>query len=244
MTERHYDDDEVREILARATEVREAGSALPALPAGHPSEDGSTYGLTLAEVQDVAGEAGIPPARIAEAAATLDVQRSNLPAPVTQLGVPVSTAHMVHLPRMLTAGEWDRFVVRLRDTFDAPGAVLTEGSLQTWYNGHLKVLLEPLEDGARLRFQSIHSTSKGHLDGAIALGVSAAFLGLMFGAVSMFGGKPVPIGLYLMTGALGVSAPVFWALGRSTAEKWLPQRRQQFLALGEEALDVVSDGAE
>lgn len=240
MTERHYDDDEVREILNRATEVRDSPSPLPALPAGHPSEDGSAYGLTLAEVQEVAAEAGIPPARIAEAAAALEVAGGSAMPATTQLGVPISASHVVHLPRMLDAEEWDRFVVRLRDTFDAPGTVKSEGSLQTWSNGHLQVLLEPLADGARMRFRSLDSVSKSHLDGAIASVAGGAILGLFLGAVALFGDKSVPWGLFALTASMPAAGVGLFALGRSTAAKWLPTRRSQFLALGEEAIEVVS----
>lgn len=244
MAERHYDDDEVREILARATEVRDAGSVLPALPAAHPSKDGSAYGLTLAEVQEVAAEAGIPPARIAEAASAVDIGRAGVPAPTTALGIPVSTAHAVQLPRMLDADEWDRFVVRLRDTFDAPGTVVTEGSLQTWSNGNLKVMLEPLEKGARLRFQSLHAVSKGHLDGAIVSVVTGVMLLALFLALALSSDKSVPWGLFALAGSMPTAGVGLWALGRSTAAKWLPERRQQFLALGAEALEVVGDDGE
>lgn len=241
MAERRYDDDEVREILLRATEFRstDVDADATALPAPIPAAQGPGHGLTLAQLQEVAAEAGIAPARVAEAAGLLELDRAALPAPRTLLGVDISTAHAVRLPRMLEPDEWDRYVVRLRDAFGAAGQVRTEGSLQTWSNGHLKVLLEPLETGARLRFQALHGESKGFLDGAVALGVSGLFLGVFLGGMTLLTGKPLPGILFGITASLPVVGAGMWAAGRSRAARWLPRRRTQFRTLGEEALRVV-----
>lgn len=240
MSERRFDDDEIREILVRATEVRDD---TPALPAAADAAHGPGHGLTLAQLQDVAAEAGIAPAHIAEAAAALDVDRAALPAPKTQLGVPVSTAHAVRLPRMLDPDEWDRFVVRLRDTFDAAGEVRTEGSLQTWTDGHLKVLLEPLDQGARLRFQSLHNDAKQYLDGGLAMGVSGAILTGLLVTLSLVQGRPIPVGLLGLMAGLPVVGAGMWAVGRAKAAQWLPRRRADFHRLGEEARRVVQGRA-
>ncbi|MBT8402472.1 MAG: hypothetical protein KJP18_01365, partial [Gemmatimonadetes bacterium] len=136
MHERRYGDDEVREILALATEVTstEPGRPVPAAPS-------AAHGLTLQQLQDVAAEAGIAPDRIAVAARSLDVLRSARGAGDPYWGVEIDATHTVALPRMMTDDEWDRFVVRLRDTFGAPGQVRKEGSLRTWTQGFHKVLL-------------------------------------------------------------------------------------------------------
>ena len=203
----------------------------------------SGHGLTLAELRDAAEEAGIPPARIIEAAGRTDRSRWRAPAAGPYLGVPISAAHVVRLPRMLDDDEWDRFVVRLRDTFDATGEVRTEGSLQTWSNGHLKVLLEPLPEGARLRFQSRHDASKQFLDSGLAMAVSGGVLGGLLAVLAVATGKPVPVLLWSMSlGFLPVGAAL-WAAGRARARRWLPTRRGQFEALGAEARQAVAAGS-
>lgn len=235
-----YDDDDVRDILARATEVRpESTEALPAVVEGGPLRAGE--GLTLAQLQKVGSEVGIPAERIAEAAHALELDRAALPAVQRRLGVDLSTAHVVRLPRMLTEEEWDRFVVRLRDTFEARGEVKIEGSLRTWSNGNLQVLLEPLPDGARLRFTSMHGMSKSWLDGALASVVGGGVIATTFVTLSLLASKPIPMGLWALAGLLPATAPVFWALGRATAGRWLPERRRQFLQLGAEARAAVGD---
>ena len=241
MLDRRFTDDEVREILARATEVQDRS---PSLPAPGSLAEGHERGLTLAELQDVASEVGIPASRIADAARAVELDQAALPPTRTQLGVPISAGHVVHLSRMPKPDEWDRFVVRLRDTFDAVGTVRTEGSLQTWSNGNLTVLLEPQADGARLRFQSLHSASKGYLDGGIILGATSAMMVAGFWTIAALGGKPVPWGLYGLAASFLPSGAAMWARGRSRAGRWLPERRGQFRALGEEAVRLVGKGAE
>ena len=241
MSDRSFDRDEIREILARATEPRDQDGTASA---PDRTLDGPGNSLTLVELQEVAAEVGISPERIAEAATDLDIERT-LIAPRTYVGVPISAEHVVRLPRMLEPEEWDRFVVRLRDTFDARGTVSTEGSLQTWSNGNLNVMLEPLEAGARLRFKSLHGESKSYLDGSVASGVSGLMLAATIGALSVFGGETLPAAIIGIAVGVPVLAAGMWAVGRAKAARWLPVRRAGFLALGAEAMRVVtadSDG--
>lgn len=233
MVERRYDDEEVREILVRATELK---PELPALASGSPAADG----LTLTELQTAAAEAGIDPDRVAAAAHELVVDRAVLTPSATRLGVPVSTSHVVRMPRMLTSDEWDRFVVRLRDTFQTPGEVRTEGSLRTWHHGTLRVLLEPLEEGARLRFESSDDSARGTLEGALALGWGGGFLLVFLTLIALFADKGVPWGLWAMSGSLPVVAGAMVPIGRRHAARWLPGRHRQFEVLGEEARRVAS----
>lgn len=145
-TRRRYDDDEVAEIFARATEGREV----------RPAEAGTArHGLTVEELQEIGSEVGIEPARIAEAAKSLE-RRSEAPAPRTFLGAPRSVARTAPLPRALTDQEWERLVAELRSTFGAVGKVTTHGSLRTWNNGNLQAHVEPDGRGGwRLRMQTL-----------------------------------------------------------------------------------------
>lgn len=245
MAQRRYDEDEIREILARATTLApdsRGGAGTGLVPSGAGPAGGR--GLTLSELEEVGNEAGIPPARIAEAAAELDLARSLAPAAETYMGVSLSTGHAVGLPRMLTEEEWDRFVVRLRDTFGATGTVRTEGSLQTWSNGNLTVLLEPLPEGARLRFKSLHDASKQYVDGGVATAASAGVLAAMLGILVPLSGKPFPFGFIPFVLGLGAVGAGMWAYGRSKAAAWIPTREAQFKALGAEARRIATTQVE
>lgn len=244
MAERLYDEDEIREILTRATEL--APDAGPAHDTGLPSpgsSPGRGHGLTLAELEEVGTQAGILPTRIVEAAAELELTRSLAPTTKPHFGVPLTASHVVGLPRLLTEDEWDRFVVLLRDSFGATGVVRTEGSLQTWSNGNLKVLLEPLAEGARLRFQSMHDASKQWVEGGVAAGVSGGVLGALLGIMAPLTGKPIPLGFMAMIFGFAAAGAGMWAFGRSKAAAWLPTRENHFKLLGAEARRMTATGS-
>src|SRR6185436_8172357 len=165
--ERRYQEDEVAEIF-------EAASA-PALSRGDAAPN---QGLTLAELQAIGREVGIAPERIAEAAASL--ARSQPPLPRrTELGMPLSAAHVIDLPRALTDREWALVVADLRETFNARGHETSQGVTRQWANGNLHALVEPTKTGYRLRL----GTVKGD---ALALNRMGGFgidMGLVVGLV-------------------------------------------------------------
>jgi len=246
MSARHYNEEEIREILTLATELQPdppAGPSQHALvrPESHAPPE---RGLTLAELEEVGRKAGIPARRIAQAAAELDIARAPGADGETYLGVPVTTRHAVRLPRMLTEEEWDRFVVRLRDTFDSTGEVRSEGTLQTWSDGTVDVMLEPLAQGARLRFRSREVSSKSLVDAGVALGVSGAMLVGVFGGAVFLTGKAIPaILLGSLAGMLGLGLGL-WGLGRASGFGARSKRGAEFGALGAEARRIVGGTSE
>ena len=155
MAERRFDDDEVSRILARAAEesVQEP-PADEATGVGRP-------GLTLAQLQEIGAQAGIPAARIAAAARALD-RPAPAPAP-SFLGLALGARDATQLDRRLTAEEWERLVVLLRDTFDARGQVQVIGNLRQWTNGNLQVLVEPGTGGDRVRLRTRNAAAQALL---------------------------------------------------------------------------------
>jgi hypothetical protein len=151
MTERRYDENETAEIFARAAEARPAPSR--ALPAGE--------GMTLAELQEIGRQAGMSIEQVAEAARSLD--RPAQPAPVKLLGLEIGVGRTVQLDRRLSDAEWERLVVLLRDTFQARGALRTDGSLRQWTNGNLQVLVEPSGSGERVRLRTRNANAQGFI---------------------------------------------------------------------------------
>ena len=121
MTERRYGDEEVREILSLATTDGTRDRSLPA-------ESG---GLTLDELQRIGEEAGIEPARIAQAAKSLDARGKT--APVRRsFGLPIGMSRVVDLPRAPTDREWEQLISQFRTTFGTPGQSTTSGGLREW----------------------------------------------------------------------------------------------------------------
>jgi hypothetical protein len=214
MTTRRYTDDEVAEILRRATEEPMR------LPSGRE-------GFTLAEIQDAGREAGIAPEAVADAARSLD--RPARPATETLLGLPIAVRDAVELDRELTDTEWNQLVVAARQAFAAEGRIRQDGSFREWSNSNLKVLVEPGVHGSRVRFQ----TRNGHARRMMMAGLTAMALAGVLLAVSAASG--VPIGTdqlepFIIIGAIG--AGIFtrgiWGLRR-----WAERRREQFRELGE-----------
>jgi hypothetical protein len=147
MTDRRYDDDEAAEIFQKAAEG----------PQSLPSATASGEGMTLAELQDIARQAGISPDAVASAARALEMRPQ---AGVRRyLAMPVGVERAIDLPRKLTEAEWEQLVVRLRETFNAPGVVSANGSFRQWSNGNLRALLEPTPTGHRLRLSTTRANS-------------------------------------------------------------------------------------
>ena len=217
---RRYGEQEIAEILRRATEADEAA---PPPAAG--------TGLTLAQIQEVGCEVGIAPARIERAARSLDLPKASPPARF--LGAPRSVARMVPLDRPLSDDEWMRLVVILRETFGAKGTVESIGPLRTWYNGNLQVHVEPWEGGHRVRM----STFKGNVTELTIMGSLFLFMAILTGLLIYFK-KGMDVGLIMsaMFGALGLSvigstrlALPFWADRRSAQMEEIAERIPRLL---------------
>ena len=165
-SERRYGEDEVRQVFARAAEAaeEEERARLPARVDG---------GLTLGELQAVGLEVGLPPERVAAAAAELDAPLRAVPRRKL-LGIPISAGRVVDLPRELTDREWQFLVAELRATFDAKGEVKAEGGIREWSNGNLHAVLEQAESGHRLRL----GTRKGDA-------FETTFIGIMFSVMAV-----------------------------------------------------------
>ena len=214
MTDRRYDDDEIAAILGAAVEH------VPASPQSAPGE----HGLTLADLQAIGQEVGISPAAIAHAAKTIEVPRAAVSR--SFLGLPIGVERTVTLNRRLSDEEWERLVVELREVFGARGTTRSDGTLRQWTNGNLYALLEPVANGYRLRFGSVHGAARARITaGLAALAVIAALT--LASAIS--GNLPgtVPEIAFALTAALGMVGGSALRLPR-----WARLRGSQMEALG------------
>jgi len=211
---RRYDEQEIAEILRRATEADEAA---PPTAAG--------TGLTLAQIQEIGLEVGMPPARIENAAHSLDLPKA--PPPARFLGAPRSVTRMIPLDRPLSDDEWMRLVVILRETFGARGTVESVGPLRTWYNGNLQIHVEPWEGGHRVRM----TTFKGNVTELTIMG-SVFLLMAIFTGLLIYFKKGMDVGLIMsaMFGALGLGV-----IGRTrlALPLWADRRAAQMEEIAE-----------
>jgi hypothetical protein len=224
MPERRYSDDEIAAILKLAAERQELPSATgeTAVGAGSASESG----MTLAEVQSIAREVGIPAALVAQAATSLD--KVGRPAVRRYLGLPIGVGRTVSLRRTLTQQEWERLVVDLRQTFDARGRVREEGTFRQWTNGNLQALVEPTASGQQVRLRTLNGSAFTLINGGLAMMGMGAFF-TVANAFSLMHGAP---------GALfaGVGA-VFIALGAIRLPRWARERQRQMESIATRLTD-------
>ncbi len=223
MTERRYGDEEVREIFSLATT---GGTRDPSLPA-------EAGGLTLSDLQRIGEEAGIEPARVAQAAERLDAR--GRPAPVRRfLGLPTGMSRVVDLPRAPTDREWERLVSLFRTTLEAQGIATTSGGLREWSQGDVHISVEPTERGEQLRL-SAHNNVGIVLNG---LGLLTGGMSVLTGAVVAAAGPPgkalVVLGMFG-----GMSLAAFGAnLLRSP--RWARERARQIDVITEQAVQLLS----
>lgn len=214
MTERRFSDAEVVQIFERAT----SGHALQASRAAE--------GLTLAELQSIGQEVGIPAEQITRAALSLSPGE----AKQTQrfLGMTTGVGHTVHLARKLTDEEWERFIVAVRETFNARGTMASQGSLKQWSNGNLQVLLEPTDAGHRVRFKTVKGDAPGMLGGGLVIS-AVAVIGEVTAVLT---GVAHDVGLlasFGVLGAMGIGAAATTAL---RLPRWARARKAQMEELG------------
>lgn len=219
MTDRRYTDEEAAEIFARAASA-EAGR--PRLAAGQ--------GMTLADLQQIGGEAGIDPALVAEAARAMEQPGIT---PVRRfLGLPIGVGHTVDLGRPLSDDEWHALVGELRETFQATGLVRQDGPFRQWSNGNLKVMVEPSGAGHRVRFQTYNGTARQMMTaGAASVGMAGALLATSLLVPGMAPGG-IPAGATMLT-AMGLG---FFGVGALRLPAWARRRREQMAALGAKLL--------
>lgn len=208
-SERRYSEDEISEILDRATEAQTSRT---------PTSSGAT-GLTLRELQEIGREVGIPDEVITNAAASLDRPRPETAAPQKFLGQTIGVGRVVDLPRPLTDAEWHRLVVDLRETFDAKGKISEDGPFRGWSNSNLQALLEPTATGERLRLRTLKGNAR------VFQGMGGAFLaaGTVMSLAGLLGMAGDPSNLTLI--ALGAG---FFLSSRLTVPSWARTRGRQF----------------
>lgn len=225
MTDRRYSDEEAAEIFARAAS---AEAQRPRLAAGQ--------GMTLADLQQIAGEAGIDPAMVAEAAHALDSPAAT--ASRRFLGMPIGVGHTVELGRAMPGAEWHALVSELRETFHAAGMVREDGPFRQWSNGNLKVMVEPSGAGHRVRFQTYNGGARQLMTaGAASLGLAGSLfaIGMLVPGVDLSG---IPAGASLLA-AMGLG---FFGVGALRLPAWARRRREQMKRVAERLLNRPTGG--
>ena len=225
MSERRFSEEEVTEILKYAAEAEHANRNL--------LRSGS--GLTLSELKEIGGEVGISPEAIQQAARKFDTSEQTTRS---FLGLPIGVGRTVELDRNLTDEDWERLVVTLRETFDARGVTRKEGTLRSWTNGNLQVLLEPTATGQRLRMKTL----KGSAQRLIGVGAAMFFTAAVMVVVSALKGPtPADPGFLASISLMGAGGIGIFGAGALGIPSWARLRRRQMDQIAERASPTLPD---
>lgn len=209
MTERRFTEQEAAAIFERAADAQVSGGKSLA-----PAE-----GMTLADLQAIGAEVGIPAELVARAATSL-ARTGSAGTTKTFLGLPIGVGRTVDLERKLSEEEWERLVVDLRETFDARGVIRSEGSFRQWTNGNLQALLEPTPTGHRLRLK----TFKSDVRALMAAGLITGTLGGVAALAAVVAGQTEAAGLAVQLLAMGAG---LIGVGAFRLRGWARLRRRQ-----------------
>lgn len=231
--QRQYNEKEIAQIFEEAAKELEESR----------NQRLTGEGLSLAELQAIGADSGIPPEFIARAASRLyqasPTALSSTASPFEKSwGAPIGVSHTVALPRMVTEAEWNALVVDLRTTFDARGTIEQDGSFRQWTNGNLQILLEPIGKGSRLRMETTNASAKSGL----AVGPFYTAMALILPLIMLFTG--------FMPALLAISAFIFlvgwavWGYYKLTTPKWAEARKSQMEAVAARLMAQVASLAD
>jgi hypothetical protein len=215
MTERRYSEEEIAAIFERAAQAQQTARRQLA-----PGE-----GMTLAELQEIGRDVGLPAELVADAARSID--RGGRPTSRKFLGLPIGVGRTIQLDRQLSEEDWQQLVADLRETFDARGSIRYDGPFRQWTNGNLQALLEPTQTGHRLRLQTVKGDARGLMTaglGILGVGAATAIASLLTGGLAA-----LPTGLVFLS-VIGLG---LFGLGALRLPGWARQRRTQMQAVAE-----------
>ena len=227
MSERRYTEEEAAQIFERAAQSQTQQS-LPRQRAAHE-------GMTLAQLQEIGREVGIPGDLVAQAAGSLAVAEAR-PMERRLLGLPIAVGRTVELPRRITESEWERLVVDLRETFDARGRLREEGNFRSWSNGNLQALIEPTGTGQRLRLRTLNGQARSLIGAGIAMFVASWAM-----VVIRVLGEGAQPGLLTRMGIVMTVGVGMFAFGALRLPAWARLRRQQMDDVAARLVADVSD---
>jgi hypothetical protein len=187
---RRYGDKEVGLILKRAAELQRQ----------EPASAVEGGGLTLAELEEIAVEAGIDARHLQRAAAELDAGAARFHREGVErwLGGPVTIELQRSLPGELPESEFESLAAQIQEVADAHGQASLLGHTLTWRSAtpegerSLQVTVSTREGRTRIRIEErLH-------------GIAGGLFGGIMGGVG--GGVGLGVGLGVGIGALGSAA--------------------------------------
>jgi hypothetical protein len=195
--ERRFSDDELRRILEDAAEagVRSERSPVAA-------------GYTLAEIRDIAREAGIDRADIDRAAANLIA--GGTPPSTTRSRLPFARVlhHERVIPRRLTDREMHRLITQVELVVDRPGKVVENDDLAEWQDEKARIYVGVARGRSQTRLRVITDESGELIGGSLLIGVMGVIT--MPAATSSASSAAAVAGGLLVAGVTGALIGLYW----------------------------------
>lgn len=220
---RRYTEREVALVIKRAAELQ-----------SRAAEQGASEseGLSLAELEQVAREAGIDPALIREAAENLDT-RHNADPPSPFLGAPSVISIERTIRGEVSADEYEAIVQELRRTFNDNGIVSTLGRSLAWsstpqsYGRHASRQQIDVTVSVRNGNTVIHANQSlrgtaGALFGGIMGGVGGGTTGISMGiGFELFHSVAAAFAMWgvVIAGTYGLARTLFVNVSRKRGEQ-------------------------
>ena len=190
-----YSERQAADLLRRAALLQARG------------DDARGSGLSLDEVKQAAGAAGIDARYVEQAALGAG---DDVPTSAPFLGIQTGARRTRIVPGRVSEAEWGKMIATLRRQLGGTGTVESIGEVREWRRGPYHVILEPEGENTR-----VTASGEWRADAVSALAVTAMFVvfTLVMVASSFAKGKPDVLILAAMFAAMGAASGA-WAWPR------------------------------
>lgn len=224
---RRYDDDAVRGLLELATKIQEEEAGRGRGPDGE--------GLTLAQIQEAAAEAGIDPEYVQRAAARMDCFESPEPG-LRWAGTPLTIRTERIIPGEITHEDFWQVPAEMDAQYNSlgPGSVKMAGRTLTWKSAEggersIQVTVASRMGETRIHASEDLQASADNLFGGV---VGAGGLGVGLGVGIFVGGKLLGSTLFSVLFPIVLIGGLYF--GARRLMRWVSgKRRRQLEALAD-----------
>ncbi|MEO7368524.1 MAG: hypothetical protein ABIZ36_11235 [Gemmatimonadaceae bacterium] len=234
--EKKFNDEEVALIIKRAAELQQTQQA----------EEEPSNALTLAEVEQIAQEAGIDPKLIRQAAHGLE-RRAEITRPSPWLGAPTRLSFERVIDGELPVDEFESIINEIRRTFGDNGVPSVLGKTLAWTSSYqggprrnngrtVNVNLVSRSGATTVRVEEEMRNVAGAVFGGLVGGGGGGSTGVSIGiGMGVFHSAPVAAALWF-----GV-ASVFYTLARTVYGRITAKREKQLRELAGRLEQQITD---
>lgn len=217
---RRFNEKEVAKIIKRASELQEEEA---------PAE--SSSGMSLAELEQVAREAGLDPALVRRAATDLDTRITDQqPSPF--VGAPTRLRLERTIDGELTPDAFEPMVLEMQRVIGQVGTASTIGRTLTWTafgvdrrrvsTRTVQVIVTPRDGRTTIRIEEPLSQLAGGLFGGVMAGLGGFLSSVAMGVgMGTFESVPITVGLMgaTLSGAYLVARTIFGRMSHGRGEE-------------------------